>query len=106
EVTAAEVEQAARRALAAADAPLNALAAPLFSPALEHSPSGPFAGVPFLIKDGGPMARGVPFALGSRAVRGAVARHDSDLMRRFRAAGLVTLGLTTVPEMALSFATE
>ena len=27
-------------------------------------------------------------------------------MTRFRAAGLVTLGLTTVPELAISFATE
>jgi amidase len=106
EVTAAEVEDTARRALEAADARLNALAAPLFSPALERSATGPFAGVPFLIKDSGPMARGVPFALGSRAVRGAVARHDSELMARFRAAGLVTLGLTTAPELALSFATE
>jgi amidase len=105
EVSAAEVEATARRALDAA-APLNALAAPVFSPALASSPSGPFAGVPFLIKDSGPMAAGVPFALGSRAVRGAVARHDSELMSRFRAAGLVMLGLTTVPELALSFATE
>jgi amidase len=39
-------------------------------------------------------------------MRGIVAQHDSDLMTRFRAAGLVTLGLTTVPEMAISFSTE
>ena len=31
------------------------------SPALEHAADGPFAGVPFLIKDCGPMAEGVPF---------------------------------------------
>ena len=53
------------------------------------------------------MAEGVPFFIGSRSLDGApVARRDSDLMARFRAAGLVTLGLTTVPEMAISFATE
>jgi amidase len=106
EVTHAEVEAVAREALVAADAELNALALPLFAPALARADDGPFAGVPFLIKDSGPMAAGMPFFLGSRSVRGVVAPHDSDLMTRFRAAGLVTLGLTTVPEMAISFATE
>jgi len=62
--------------------------------------------VPFLIKDSGPMAEGVPFFCGSRSLEGVVAQHDTDLMTRFRAAGLVTLGLTTVPEMVISFATE
>jgi amidase len=106
EVTAAEVEDAARNALAVANAELNGLALPLFSPALEHAGDGPLAGVPFLIKDSGPMAAGVPFCCGSRSLRDVTAQHDSDLMTRFRAAGLVTLGLTTVPEMCISFATE
>ncbi|WP_433256236.1 amidase [Streptosporangium sp. CA-135522] len=106
EVTADEVEAAARKALAMADTEVNGLALPVFTPALEHAEDGPFAGVPFLIKDHGPVAKGVPFSLGSRALPGVVARHDSDLMARFRAAGLVTLGLTTVPEMAISFSTE
>ncbi len=48
----------------------------------------------------------MPFAIGSRSLQGVRARHDSDLMTRFRAAGLATLGLTTVPELAISFATE
>ncbi|GAA2705866.1 amidase [Actinoplanes palleronii] len=106
EVTPAEVEDAARRALETANAALNGLSLPLFPRPLAHAADGPFAGVPFLLKDGGPMAAGVPFALGSRAIRHAVAGHDSDLMCRFRAAGLATLGQTTVPEMLLSFATE
>lgn len=105
EVTAAEVEDAAREALAAA-APLNALAQPPFTAPLQHAESGPLYGVPFLLRDSGPMAAGVPFGLGSRALVGVVAQHDSDLMTRLRAAGLVTLGVTTVPEMCLSFATE
>jgi amidase len=106
EVPAAEVESAARAALEVANARVNGLALPLFEPALDRSPDGPFAGVPFLIKDAGPVAKGVPFFLGSRALPGIVPAHDSDLMTRFRAAGLVTLGLTTAPEMAISFATE
>ncbi|MEU8380240.1 amidase [Streptosporangium sp. NPDC048865] len=106
EVTAEEVEAVARRALDAANAEVNGLALPLFSPALDHAEDGPLAGVPFLIKDHGPVAEGVPFFLGSRSLPGIVSRHDSDLMARFRAAGLVTLGLTTVPELAISFSTE
>src|SRR3954452_255337 len=107
EVTRAEVEAVARRALELADTRLNALALPLFSPALDAAEDGPLAGVPFVIKDSGPTAEGVPFFLGSRSLGdGVVAQRDSDLMTRFRRAGLVTLGLSTVPEMALSFATE
>jgi amidase len=106
EVTSAEVQDVARRALEVANTRLNALALPLFSPALNRADDGPFAGVPFVIKDSGPMAEGVPFFLGSHSLDGVVARRDSDLMTRFRSAGLVTLGLTTVPELALAFATE
>lgn len=107
EVTADEVEATAREALRVANARVNGLAQPLFSPALEHDVDGPFAGVPFLIKDIGPMAAGVPFFMGSRALGpGVTARRDTDLMQRFRAAGLATLGLTAMPELGLCFATE
>src|SRR3954471_18315487 len=106
EVTAAEVEAVARRALDAANARVNGLAAPPFAPALEHADYGPLSGVPFLIKDFGPMAEGVPFFCGSRGVPGVRPDHDSDLMIRVRAAGLVTLGLTTMPEMGVSLTTE
>jgi len=106
-VSAAEVESAAREALAWAHGELNALAAPPFTPALGHDPQGPLSGVPFLLKDTGPMAQGVPFRCGSRALGpGIPAAADHELMRRFRAAGLATLGLTISPELGLSFTTE
>ncbi|GIH81422.1 amidase [Planobispora longispora] len=106
DVTAGEVEAAARQALAVTNERVNGLALPVFTPALDRAEDGPFAGVPFLIKDHGPVAAGVPFFLGSRSLPGIVADHDTDLMARFRAAGLVTLGLTTSPEMCVSFSTE
>jgi len=106
EVGAAEIQDVARRALESADAVVGGLAQPLFDPALEHAADGPLAGVPFLIKDSGPMARGIEFSIGSRSLRGIRAQHDSELMTRFRAAGLVTVGVTRVPELAISFATE
>jgi amidase len=106
DVSEAEVEMAARDAIGAVDGTLNALAMPLFDAPLDHAADGPFAGVPFLIKNSGPVAEGVPFTMGSDLFEGAVAPCDLEIMRRFRAAGLATLGVTNVPEMVISFATE
>lgn len=105
EVTAAEVAAVAREAIARADEVVNGLAYPVFAEPLTYDAGGPLAGVPFLIKDV-PMARGVPFSVGSRAVPDVPAAHDHDLMTRFRAAGLATLGSTSMSELGLSFATE
>jgi len=106
DVSAAEAESLARRAIEAVNPDLNGLAMPLFEDPLHYDAAGPFAGVPFLIKDDGPTAGGVPFTVGSRHFRGAVAPCDDGMMKRFRSAGLATLGSTAVPEMAISLATE
>jgi amidase len=106
EVSEGEVVAVAREAIGAVDGTLNALAMPLFDAPLDHAADGPFAGVPFLIKNSGPVAEGVPFTMGSDLFEGAVAPCDLEIMRRFRAAGLATLGVTNVPEMVISFATE
>jgi len=55
DVSEAEVEAAAREAIGAVDGTLNALAMPLFDAPLDHAADGPFAGVPFLIKNSGPV---------------------------------------------------
>jgi amidase len=105
QVSAAEVEAVALEAMSWADERVNGLTQSFDSP-LHYDPEGPFAGVPFLLKDYGPVAEGVPFTIGSRALQGVTADHDSDMMKRYRAAGLATMGVTTAPEMAISFATE
>lgn len=66
----------------------------------------PFYGVPFLIKDIAVHMKGKKTEFGSRLAQGLTAEVDSNLMRRFRRAGLVTLGRTTTPEMAFSTTTE
>ncbi|WP_119839538.1 amidase [Pseudooceanicola algae] len=73
---------------------------------LSATGAGPFAGVPLLVKDlGGPFA-GIPLRLGSAAFAGDAGLGDSDLAARFRAAGFVAFGATTVPELGLSLASE
>jgi amidase len=68
--------------------------------------SGPLAGVPFLIKDLAITAAGRRNELGSRLAQGLITQNDSFLMQRFNAAGLMTLGRTTTPEMAFSTETD
>lgn len=70
--------------------------------------AAPFAGVPFLMKDLGAPAAGLPTMAGARYfARNAVpATTDSDLAARLRRAGVVIFGKTTVPEMGLNFASE
>ena len=74
--------------------------------AAEAAPGAPFSGVPFLIKDLVIQMRGRRNEMGSRLAAGLTAPEDSDLMRRFRQAGLVTLGRTASPEMGYNVATE
>jgi amidase len=68
----------------------------------------PFAGVPFLIKDLHMHAAGMPLTSGNRAAVEAqpLSNHDSNLMERFRDAGLITLGRTNSPEFGSLPVTE
>jgi len=70
--------------------------------------AAPFAGVPFLMKDLGNAAAGLPPIAGSRALATRVSGPgtDSDLARRFKAAGLIPFGLTTAPEFGLALSSE
>ena len=69
-------------------------------------PDGPFRGVPFLLKDLSVLVAGVPMRAGSRFLDGWIPDHDSELVIRFRNAGLVTLGKTSTPELGLTPFTE
>ena len=74
--------------------------------ACEPLADAPFAGVPFLLKDNMHVAAGIPYHNGSRIWRGWVPPQDSELVRRFKAAGLIILGSTKVPELSLTPVTE
>jgi amidase len=67
---------------------------------------GPFAGVPFLVKDLVLHQKGRKCELGSRMGAGLVMPHSTDLANRYAAAGLVTIGRTKAPEMGFNLTTE
>ena len=66
----------------------------------------PFAGVPFLVKDLGPPLAGAPLTCGSRLFANYVPEDDGEIIKRFKAAGLVAFGKTNVPEIGLVPVTE
>ena len=92
---------------------LNAVIHPLFEKARAAArsaelPRGPFRGVPFLVKDAVCTTAGDPYHAGMRFLKRHAyhASEDSELARRFRAAGFVFVGKTNTPELALSATTE
>ena len=68
----------------------------------------PLLGVPFLVKDAVCQTAGDPYHVGMRALRDRhfVASRDSYLATNFRDAGLVILGRTNLPELAMGPTTE
>jgi hypothetical protein len=55
-------------------------------------PDGPFRGVPFLIKDLGAQVKGWPRSSGSKFAQFPADAEDSELVRRYRQAGVVPVG--------------
>ncbi len=107
QVSTDEVQKAAHQAIEAVNQELNALVGEPFEEPLRHSADGSFAGVPFLVKDLVLHAEGVPTRAGTRmAGDGIPFPYDTDLMARFREAGLATLGRTTTPEFGFNASTE
>lgn len=107
EVSAAELARLAQSAIDALNPQINAVIGRIDAVAPQGDAAAPFHGVPFLIKDLALHAKGVPCNMGSRLVDGAfVSPIDTDLMARFRAAGLVTLGRTNTPEFGYCATTE
>jgi len=89
---------------------LNAVILRMYDKAMQTAakplPEGPFRGVPFLIKDLLSAYAGVPLSMGCKAYKNYVPGHDSELMRRYKATGLIILGKTNTPEFGLMGITE
>ncbi|MCC6646201.1 MAG: amidase [Polyangiaceae bacterium] len=67
---------------------------------------GPFAGVPYVVKDLLAAVAGAPSRGGSTLYEGVVPDHDSELVARHRRAGLIPIAKTSTPEMGLTPVTE
>ncbi|HJK94299.1 MAG TPA: amidase, partial [Polyangiaceae bacterium LLY-WYZ-15_(1-7)] len=109
QVSAAELLETAIARLEKVNPTLNAVVHTMYAPAraaAERPVAGPFQGVPFLIKDLIQDIAGQPTVGGSRFWRGWVADRDSELVRRYRAAGLIFFGKTNTPENGLMPVTE
>ena len=70
------------------------------------NPGGPFAGIPYLMKDLGPTLKGRRQEMGSRLMRGNVAAADSFLTSKIRAAGLTIMGRSSTPEFGVCGSAE
>lgn len=69
-------------------------------------PEGPFTGVPFLLKDLVVSYAGLPTNCGSRFFAGWTRDFDSEILRRWKRAGLIVIGKTNTPELGSSGSTE
>lgn len=103
EVSADELLAVARQCLEARNPTLNAVIR-TFNP--DAPATGPFVGVPFLLKDTAQSYAGQPLTQGSRAFRSVRANTHSSFVRRCEEAGLQCFGYTNVPELALKAITE
>lgn len=105
EVSPAEVLEAAIERIERHDGKLNAVVYKAYDEARAAAsgdlPDGPFRGVPFLIKDLGARVEGWPRTSGSRFAQVAADPDDSELVRRYRAAGVVLVGKTNTPEFGI-----
>jgi len=105
EVTPAELVEAAIERIERHNGVLNAVVHKAYDEARKTAagdlPDGPFKGVPFLIKDLGAQVKGWPRTSGSNYAQVAADAEDSELVRRYRASGVILAGKTNTPEFGI-----
>ncbi|MBD2700583.1 amidase [Spirosoma sp. BT702] len=110
DVTPDELLETAISRAEAVNPQLNAIVTLLYDKGRDmakHLPkTGPFRGVPFLLKDLEMEWEGTPMKSGSFAYQHYVSSSDSEVVKRLKAAGLVFFGKTNTPEFGLTPYTE
>lgn len=105
-----ELTEAAIARIERVNPSINAVVVEQFERALRDArgplPDGPFRGVPFLVKDLHAADAGAPLTQGSRFLKDYVPDYDSELVARFKRAGLVIVGRTNTPEFGIPPTTE
>jgi amidase len=89
---------------------INAVITPMYDEARQVAlgplPDGPFAGVPYVLKDLGAEYAGTRLTEGSALLGDYISDHDTELVARLKKAGLIILGKTNTPEFGLLPTTE
>ncbi|HCL65066.1 MAG TPA: amidase [Rhizobium sp.] len=110
QVSAAELVETAITEIERLNPPLNAVTRTMFDEARRAAAGpigeGPFAGVPFLLKDLLSQVEGIPTSQGNRLLAKIPAPGDSELVKRWKRAGLIFVGKTNTPEFGLTPYTE
>jgi len=111
EVCPEELLEAAMARIEAHNPLLNAVVTPMFDEARAAIraglPSGPFQGVPFLLKDLALAAvPGVRTRQGAVLFQDFVPGYEAEIVTRYRRAGCVLVGKTATPELGLAPTTE
>jgi len=110
QVSSKELVELAIARIEAHNPTLNAVVRKRYQQALTEaanvSKDASFAGVPFLLKDLLATIAGEPTASGNRLLQSIPMPHESEMVRRYRAAGLVIVGRTNTPELGLTPYTE
>ncbi|WP_234820119.1 MULTISPECIES: amidase [Sinorhizobium] len=109
-VSALELVETAIGRIVSRNPPLNAVILTMFEEARkaadEVDAGAVFVGVPFLLKDLLATVEGIPTSQGNRLLAKLPATGDSELVTRWKKAGLIVLGKTNTPEFGLTPYTE
>jgi len=109
QIGAAELVEAAIARIEARNPALNAVVHTQFERARREAAqprTGSFAGVPFLLKDLGAEDAGEPSTGSCQLASAWRADRDSELVARYKRAGLIILGRTNTPELGIMGTTE
>lgn len=90
---------------------LNAIIIPMHDHARQRTQAkltGPFAGVPFLVKDLFQQYKGYPISFGCQGLKraGHLAEENAEIVNRWEKSGIVTFGRTNTPEFGIKGITE
>lgn len=109
QVSAKELITAAIENIETLNPQLNAVVHKMYDGALKQAESpvtGPFSGVPFMLKDLLSWYAGEPITSGSRYFKGWIPPHDTEMVKRYRKSGVIVVGKTNTPEFGLTPFTE
>ena len=110
EVTPLELVEAVIERIERVNPVLNAVITKMYDEARTAArsklPQGPFTGVPFLLKDLVATYAGIRMSFGAKLLKDFVPDHDSELVQRYKRAGLIIIGKTNAPEFGILPTTE